>query len=145
MAELIKVIFNIADAILKKNINHMNSLTVVRHVAAPDNIVFDGRGIEVPGACNVLRAAPPLQGTIPVSQCWTQSYLCTAIHLTLTCSPLKHIASFEATLLALRSIRRPKRLTAFAEDERAHTFLVKGGEDLRLDARIQVSYFFIYL
>lgn len=35
------------------------------------------------------------------------------------------------------SIRRPKRLIIRGDDERDHPVLVKGGEDLRQDQRIQ--------
>ena len=37
----------------------------------------------------------------------------------------------------LSSIRRPKRLIIRGDDEKDHMFLVKGGEDLRLDQRIE--------
>lgn len=37
----------------------------------------------------------------------------------------------------LTSIRKPKRLVIRGDDEKDHMFLVKGGEDLRLDQRIE--------
>lgn len=37
----------------------------------------------------------------------------------------------------LKSIRKPKRLVIRGDDEKDHMFLVKGGEDLRLDQRIE--------
>lgn len=37
----------------------------------------------------------------------------------------------------MTSIRRPKRLIVRGDDERDHPFLVKGGEDLRQDQRIE--------
>lgn len=37
----------------------------------------------------------------------------------------------------MTSIRRPKRLIMRGNDERDHPFLVKGGEDLRQDQRIE--------
>lgn len=37
----------------------------------------------------------------------------------------------------LKSIRKPKRLIIRGDDEKDHMFLVKGGEDLRLDQRIE--------
>ncbi|KAG5192986.1 kinase-like domain-containing protein [Tribonema minus] len=37
----------------------------------------------------------------------------------------------------MASLRRPKRLTIHGDDERDAPFLVKGGEDLRLDERIE--------
>ncbi|CAM9587369.1 unnamed protein product, partial [Heterosigma akashiwo] len=40
-------------------------------------------------------------------------------------------------LLQLDSLRRPKRLTVHANDEKEYNFLVKGGEDLRQDERIE--------
>lgn len=47
------------------------------------------------------------------------------------------IAAFGPSLLVLRSLRRPKRLTAIGNDEREYHLLVKSGEDLRLDQRIE--------
>ena len=40
-------------------------------------------------------------------------------------------------ILILPSMRKPKRLTIRGNDEKDHMFLVKGGEDLRLDQRIE--------
>lgn len=48
-----------------------------------------------------------------------------------------HIASFDESLLVMGSMRKPKRLKMRGNDERDYPFLVKGGEDLRLDQRIQ--------
>lgn len=47
------------------------------------------------------------------------------------------IISFDERLLPQSSLRRPKRLTMNGSDERPHNFLVKEGEDLRLDQRVQ--------
>jgi DNA-dependent protein kinase catalytic subunit len=54
-------------------------------------------------------------------------------------NPLEHttIASFDPTLLVMGSLRRPKRLTMIGSDQKEVPFLVKGGEDLRLDQRVQ--------
>jgi DNA-dependent protein kinase catalytic subunit len=40
-------------------------------------------------------------------------------------------------LLVMGSLRKPKRLKIRGNDEVDHAFLVKGGEDLRLDQRVQ--------
>ena len=48
-----------------------------------------------------------------------------------------NIVSFGKSLLVMSSLRKPKRLTVLGTDEEEHLFLVKGGEDLRLDQRIQ--------
>eukprot|EP00794_Sanderia_malayensis_P010265 gene10265-11319_t len=48
-----------------------------------------------------------------------------------------HIVGFDQTVLVMRSIRCPKRLKIRGGDEKEYKFLVKGGEDLRLDQRIQ--------
>ena len=41
----------------------------------------------------------------------------------------------------MSSIRKPKRIIIRGDDEKEHMFLVKGGEDLRQDQRIeQVSF-----
>lgn len=47
------------------------------------------------------------------------------------------IASVRKTILILGSIRRPKRLTVHGSNEKDYHLLVKGGEDLRLDQRVQ--------
>lgn len=47
------------------------------------------------------------------------------------------ISSFEPALLVMSSLRKPKRLKIHGSDEREHPWLVKGGEDLRLDQRVQ--------
>lgn len=53
--------------------------------------------------------------------------------------PSRHttILSFDSLLGVLPSKQLPKRLTLRCSDERDYTFLVKGGEDLRLDQRIE--------
>ena len=40
----------------------------------------------------------------------------------------------------MSSIRKPKRITIRGNDEKEYMFLVKGGEDLRLDQRIEQLY-----
>ncbi|KAJ3415636.1 hypothetical protein HDV05_004512 [Chytridiales sp. JEL 0842] len=47
------------------------------------------------------------------------------------------IAGFAQNVLVMGSIRRPKRLTMIGSDEKEYMWLVKGGEDLRLDQRVQ--------
>lgn len=47
------------------------------------------------------------------------------------------IAYFLPEVLVIQSIRRPKRLTMLGTDEKVYHCLVKGGEDLRLDQRIE--------
>jgi DNA-dependent protein kinase catalytic subunit len=47
------------------------------------------------------------------------------------------ITSFDAMILIMGSLRKPKRLKIHGNDERDYPFLVKGGEDLRLDQRVQ--------
>ncbi|KAL8000663.1 putative serine/threonine-protein kinase ATM [Plasmopara halstedii] len=47
------------------------------------------------------------------------------------------ILSFDSMLGVLASKQLPKKLTAHCSDEKNYTFLVKGGEDLRLDQRIE--------
>ncbi|XP_027045855.1 DNA-dependent protein kinase catalytic subunit-like [Pocillopora damicornis] len=47
------------------------------------------------------------------------------------------IVGFDEKILVLKSIRKPKRLVIRGDDEKDHMFLVKGGEDLRLDQRIE--------
>ncbi|RLN72478.1 hypothetical protein BBJ28_00001056 [Nothophytophthora sp. Chile5] len=47
------------------------------------------------------------------------------------------ILSFDSMLGVLASKQLPKRLTLHCSDEKEYTFLVKGGEDLRLDQRIE--------
>ena len=47
------------------------------------------------------------------------------------------IASFDPRILVLSSLRKPKRITVRADNEQEYKFLVKGGEDLRQDQRIE--------
>lgn len=47
------------------------------------------------------------------------------------------IANFDEKVLYMTSIRRPKRLRINGTDEKEYYFLVKGGEDLRLDQRVE--------
>ncbi len=58
-----------------------------------------------------------------------------------TCKPQPElhvrVSSFDPSLLVMGSLRKPKRLKIHGSDEREHPFLVKGGEDLRLDQRVQ--------
>src|SRR5687767_5246898 len=44
---------------------------------------------------------------------------------------------FDDRILIMGSLRKPKRLVLRGSDEREYPFLVKGGEDLRLDQRVQ--------
>ena len=46
------------------------------------------------------------------------------------------VTSFDQHVLVLASVRKPKRLTVFGNNEKSYQFLVKGDEDLRLDQRI---------
>ena len=53
--------------------------------------------------------------------------------------PERHVkmASVNKTILILGSIRKPKRIEVHGTNEKSYYMLVKGGEDLRLDERIQ--------
>lgn len=47
------------------------------------------------------------------------------------------IAGFNAKVMPLGSLRAPKKVTLFGSDDREYPFLAKGGEDLRLDERLE--------
>ena len=47
------------------------------------------------------------------------------------------VEGFGAELLVMASLRKPKRITAHCSDQQERRFLVKGGEDLRCDQRVQ--------
>ncbi|KAJ3139728.1 hypothetical protein HK100_011282 [Physocladia obscura] len=47
------------------------------------------------------------------------------------------IANFDPNVLVMSSMRRPKRIVMIGTDEKEYPWLVKGGEDLRLDQRIE--------
>jgi DNA-dependent protein kinase catalytic subunit len=57
------------------------------------------------------------------------------------CQPMPEqhvrIKGFARDVLVLNSIRKPKRLTLLGSDEAEYPYLLKGGEDLRLDERIE--------
>ncbi|EEC03462.1 hypothetical protein IscW_ISCW016750, partial [Ixodes scapularis] len=48
-----------------------------------------------------------------------------------------NIFGFEESVLVLKSMQRPCRITIRGDDEKEHRFLVKTGEDLRQDDRIE--------
>jgi DNA-dependent protein kinase catalytic subunit len=50
------------------------------------------------------------------------------------------IASFEEDVLVMGSLRLPKRIGVLASDQTVRRFLVKGGEDLRLDERVMSAF-----
>ncbi|RMC15431.1 hypothetical protein DUI87_07622 [Hirundo rustica rustica] len=47
------------------------------------------------------------------------------------------ISGFDERISVMESLRKPKRITIQGSDEREYPFLVKGGEDLRQDQRIE--------
>lgn len=47
------------------------------------------------------------------------------------------IESFDSNILTLTSIRKPKRISFLGSNEKTYMLLVKGGEDVRLDQRIE--------
>ncbi|KAK6170524.1 hypothetical protein SNE40_018898 [Patella caerulea] len=47
------------------------------------------------------------------------------------------VAGFDERVLVMSSLRKPKRITVRGNDEKDYHYLVKGGEDLRQDARIE--------
>ncbi|KAJ3201400.1 hypothetical protein HDU82_008143, partial [Entophlyctis luteolus] len=47
------------------------------------------------------------------------------------------IANFDPNVLVMSSMRRPKKIVMIGTDEKEYPWLVKGGEDLRLDQRIE--------
>ncbi|UJR22353.1 hypothetical protein I4U23_025415 [Adineta vaga] len=50
------------------------------------------------------------------------------------------IVGFDEKILVLHSLRLPKRLTIRGHDENDYRFLIKGGEDIRQDQRIQALF-----
>ncbi|KAJ9471128.1 DNA-dependent protein kinase catalytic subunit [Diplonema papillatum] len=54
---------------------------------------------------------------------------------------LPDVASFNQTALVMPSIQKPKKIIFRCTDEREYPFLVKGGEDLRQDQRIQQLFY----
>ncbi|CAF1029633.1 unnamed protein product [Rotaria sordida] len=50
------------------------------------------------------------------------------------------IVGFDEKILVLQSLRLPKRLTIRGHDENDYRFLIKGGEDIRQDQRIQALF-----
>ncbi|KAH9508229.1 hypothetical protein Btru_050515 [Bulinus truncatus] len=51
------------------------------------------------------------------------------------------IAGFDERVLVMASLRRPKRILIRGNDEQDYPYLVKSGEDLRLDQRIEMLFF----
>jgi hypothetical protein len=54
-------------------------------------------------------------------------------------NPAHHIkiVNFDSVVLVMNSMRRPKRINIHGDNEKDYFYLVKGGEDLRLDERIE--------
>jgi hypothetical protein len=52
-------------------------------------------------------------------------------------APHATLACVDPSLLTLQSKMRPKRIVFVGRDERAYAFLVKGGEDIRVDQRVE--------
>ena len=50
------------------------------------------------------------------------------------------ISNFDNNLKVMRSIRKPIVITMFGTDEKSYKFLVKSGEDLRTDQRIEMMF-----
>ncbi|KAJ8319307.1 LOW QUALITY PROTEIN: hypothetical protein KUTeg_004398 [Tegillarca granosa] len=75
----------------------------------------DGRGLEIPGQYDGMSKPLP------------------EYHV--------KIAGFDQRVLVLTSIRKPKRIIIRGNDEKEYKFLVKGGEDLRQDHRIEQLFF----
>ena len=50
------------------------------------------------------------------------------------------IVGFDEKVLILHSLRLPKRLTIRGHDEKDYRFLIKGGEDVRQDQRIEALF-----
>ena len=53
-------------------------------------------------------------------------------HVTIEC--------ISTQLMVMSSLRVPKRVTLHGSDQREYRFLCKGGEDLRLDQRVQIMF-----
>ena len=53
---------------------------------------------------------------------------------------LEYVRAVDRSLLVMGSARRPKRVTLYGSSGSAHRFLVKGGEDLRNDERVQLLF-----
>ena len=50
------------------------------------------------------------------------------------------VTGFKGAVGVMTSLRRPKRLDVYTSDEGETSWLVKGGEDLRLDQRVELFY-----
>lgn len=50
------------------------------------------------------------------------------------------IVNFDPIVLTMSSLRKPKRITIHGSDEKSHHYLVKGGEDLRMDQRVEQTF-----
>lgn len=51
------------------------------------------------------------------------------------------VSGFDQSVKVMSSLRKPKRVTIRGNDEKEYHFLVKGGEDLRQDQRIEQLFF----
>ena len=82
---------------------------------SPARPVADLSGLELPGAAYDGHTDPAIRGADGVT--W--------------------VDSFDSLMATMSSIRKPKAVTVRCSDQRERRLLVKGGEDLRLDQRLQ--------
>lgn len=63
------------------------------------------------------------------------------LHYTPITTKMKIFSYISWQVKVMTSIRKPKRITIRGNDEREYHYLVKGGEDLRQDQRIEQLFF----
>ncbi|KAI8098597.1 uncharacterized protein BX664DRAFT_288171 [Halteromyces radiatus] len=94
---------------------------------------------KIPGASDLLRSYSPWLANFQSTNYKEQIEIPGQYHGRSIPDPESHvkIANFDDRLLVMGSLRKPKRIRIYGTDGKDSMFLVKGGEDLRLDQRVQ--------
>ena len=97
--------------------------------------------LEIPGQYEDLSACAQACGAVSLAPC-PRPLLMAWLPAGCAPDPDMHVrvVTFNRELLLMASIRKPKRIKLNGNDEKEYPFLAKGGEDLRLDQRIQTMF-----
>ena len=97
----------------------------------------------IPGCGLVYRDHENVSPNWPKIHCSRKFYSPKNTHYTVCISQCILLCIYQQVLV-MNSLRKPKRLTIRGDDEKEWMFLVKAGEDLRLDQRIEQVHVHMY-
>ncbi|KAI8329229.1 hypothetical protein BC941DRAFT_384857 [Chlamydoabsidia padenii] len=125
--------------ILGKNGSKIKTMSDKQHAKLLKYYQNSIQNQKLPGTPDLLKSYSPWLSTFQSTNFKEQIELPGQYHGRSPPDPESHvkIASFDDRILVMGSLRKPKRLRINGTDGNESMFLVKGGEDLRLDQRIQ--------